>query len=122
MCACCKTRTNLAGDKCYGHDKWVKVRHLPIFGRRVYLRYRPKRYVCPYCDGEPTTTQVMDWHPVQSTPSTSSRRSRDAAQYRANWVGLCTSQSEAQYRMNWVGTQYRMYCASVRTPLRDPAQ
>ena len=29
-----------------------------------------------------------------------------------------TSQSEAQYRANWVGTQYRMYCAGVRTPLR----
>ena len=83
-----KTRTNLAGDyiitvestlrsthcrKCgreidkfHGHDKWVKVRHLPLFGRRVYLRYRPKRYACPYCDGQPTTTEVVDWHAPRS--------------------------------------------------------
>lgn len=83
-----KTRTNLAGDytitvestlrgthcrKCgrkinrfYGHDKWVEVRHLPILGRRVYLRYRPGRYQCPYCEGKPTTTQVVDWHTPRS--------------------------------------------------------
>ena len=83
-----KTRANLAGDyiitvestlvsthcrKCgreidkfYGHDKWVKVRHLPILGRRVYLRYRPKRYECPDCAGKPTTTQVVDWHTPRS--------------------------------------------------------
>ena len=83
-----KTRTNLAGDyiitvestlgnthcrKCgreidkfYGHDKWVKVRHLPILGRRVYLRHRPKRYECPDCAGKPTTTQVVDWHAPRS--------------------------------------------------------
>ena len=41
----------------YGLDKWVMVRHLPILGRPVYLRYRPKRYRCKDCDGHPTTTQ-----------------------------------------------------------------
>lgn len=48
-------------SKFYGYDnKWVKVRHLPILGHQVYLRYRPKRYECPYCDGKPTTTEKLE--------------------------------------------------------------
>jgi len=44
----------------------VQVRHLPIFGHKVYLKYRPKRYQCPYCDGKPTTTQKLEWHDARS--------------------------------------------------------
>ena len=33
-------------EKFHGHDAWVTVRHLPVFGRPTYLRYRPKRYQC----------------------------------------------------------------------------
>ena len=33
-------------EKFHGHDSWVTVRHLPVFGRATYLRYRPKRYRC----------------------------------------------------------------------------
>jgi len=39
----------------------VKVRHLPIFDRPTYLRYRPKRYQCEVCEGHPTTTEQLDW-------------------------------------------------------------
>lgn len=42
--------------KFHGYDDWVKVRYLPVFGRPTYLRYRPKRYRCEYCDGHPTST------------------------------------------------------------------
>jgi transposase len=28
----------------------------------VYLRIRPKRFRCPYCDDHPTTTQELDWY------------------------------------------------------------
>jgi len=45
-----------------GYDDWVKVQHLPSFGRAVFLHYRPKRYECPDCDGKPTTTQQLGWH------------------------------------------------------------
>jgi transposase len=38
------------------------LRHLPILGRVVYLRIRPKRFRCPYCDDHPTTTQELDWY------------------------------------------------------------
>jgi transposase len=55
--------------KSHGHDDWVVVPHLPILGRRVYLRYRPKRYRCDACDGQPTTTQQLTWH-VPNSPQT----------------------------------------------------
>jgi transposase len=45
----------------HGHDSWVRVRHLPVFGRPTYLRYRPKRYRCERCEGQPTTTERLDW-------------------------------------------------------------
>jgi transposase len=38
------------------------LRHLPILGRVVYLRIRPKRFRCPFCDDHPTTTQTLDWY------------------------------------------------------------
>lgn len=49
-------------DKFHGHDEWVILRHLPVFGRPSYLRYRPKRYQCLACEERPTTTQRLDWH------------------------------------------------------------
>lgn len=50
----------------HGHDKWIRLRHLPILGRPVYIRLRPKRYKCPHCDGGPTTTQQLDWYTSRS--------------------------------------------------------
>src|SRR5262245_66008638 len=38
------------------------LRHLPILGKPLYLRIRPKRYRCPFCSGHPTTTQQLDWY------------------------------------------------------------
>ncbi len=55
--------------KSYGTDDWVTVRHLPILGHPVYLRYRPKRYRCDTCDGHPTTTQQLAWH-TSNSPQT----------------------------------------------------
>ena len=49
-------------DKFHGHDDWVTLRHLPVFGRPSYLRYRPRRYQCLECAEHPTTTQRLDWH------------------------------------------------------------
>ncbi len=59
------TRCGRCGRKIqafHGYNDWVEVRHLPILGRAVYIRYRPRRYQCPYCEGEPTTTQAVTWH------------------------------------------------------------
>ncbi len=38
------------------------LRHLPILGLVVYLRIRPKRFRCLFCDDHPTTTQQLDWY------------------------------------------------------------
>jgi transposase len=46
----------------HGVDEPRLLRHLPILGRVVYLRIRPKRFRCPGCDNHPTTTQQLDWY------------------------------------------------------------
>jgi transposase len=46
----------------HGEDRPRLLRHLPILGRPVYLRIRPKRFRCPSCDDHPTTTQELDWY------------------------------------------------------------
>ena len=48
-----------------GHNREIELRHLPILGRRVYIRLRPKRYECPNCGGK-TTTQKLDWYQPKS--------------------------------------------------------
>jgi transposase len=46
----------------HGTDQPRLLRHLPILGHPVYLRIRPKRFRCPWCDDHPTTTQQLDWY------------------------------------------------------------
>lgn len=65
-CRCCGRELR----KFHGHDAWVTIRHLPILGRPVYLRYRPKRYRCETCKGKPTTTQQLSWHEPNSPQTT----------------------------------------------------
>ena len=44
----------------------MTVQHLPILGHAVFLSYQPKRYECPNCDRNPTTTQQLTWHEPNS--------------------------------------------------------
>jgi len=46
----------------YGYGRDTELRHLPIFGHKTYIRIRPKRYECPYCEGNPTTTRKVSWY------------------------------------------------------------
>lgn len=55
--------------KRHGYNEWTIVRHLPVFGRPSYLRYRPRRYQCLECEGHPTTTQRLDWRESNSPHS-----------------------------------------------------
>lgn len=55
--------------KLHGHDEWVTIQHLPVFGRPSFLRYRPRRYQCQDCEGHPTTTQRLEWHDSNSPHS-----------------------------------------------------
>ena len=52
--------------QCIGHDRAISLRHLSILGHAVYLRLRPKRFKCPYCSDEPTTTQPLSWYHPKS--------------------------------------------------------
>jgi len=56
-------------SKFHGHDKVITLRHVPILGRKVYIRIRPVRYQCLHCAGKPTTTQKVSWY-VQRSPHT----------------------------------------------------
>lgn len=55
--------------KRHGYDEWALIRHLPVFGRPSYLRYRPRRYQCMECEGHPTTTQRLEWRESDSPHS-----------------------------------------------------
>ena len=55
--------------KRHGYDEWTTVRHLPVFGRPSYLRYRPRRYQCLECEGHPTTTERLEWRESNSPHS-----------------------------------------------------
>ena len=55
--------------KRHGYDEWTLIRHLPVFGRASYLRYRPRRYECIECEGHPTTTQRVEWRESNSPHS-----------------------------------------------------
>src|SRR5512143_3543936 len=49
-------------DRFHGYDRPIRLRHLPVFGRTVWIEIRPKRYRCPGCEGGPTTTQRCCWY------------------------------------------------------------
>ena len=54
-------------EKPNGYGEWISLRHLPILGKRVYLRLRLPRYQCDDCDGKPTTTQRVTWFKRRSS-------------------------------------------------------
>jgi len=45
----------------YGSSRQLVLRHLPMFGRKVYIEIKPPRGICKRCDDNPTTTQTLDW-------------------------------------------------------------
>ncbi|MEN8123214.1 MAG: ISL3 family transposase, partial [Bacteroidota bacterium] len=40
----------------------VILNHLPSFGNAVYIEFKPVRYMCTNCDGNPTTTEKPSWY------------------------------------------------------------
>lgn len=50
----------------HAYDKPIRLQHLPIFERVVYIEIQPKRYSCPHCKGNPTTTQKLSWYQANS--------------------------------------------------------
>lgn len=47
-------------------DDPIEIRHLPILGRKCFLRLRPRRFRCPDCEKKPTTTERLAWHTPKS--------------------------------------------------------
>ena len=50
----------------HSYGRLLRLRHLPILGRPLIIEIRPKRFRCPSCDGNPTTTQKLDWYDERS--------------------------------------------------------
>jgi len=46
FCHCCGKLTQP-----YGKGRTVRLRHLPILGRKTYIDITPPRGRCPHCDG-----------------------------------------------------------------------
>lgn len=61
-CRCCGREIR----DLHGWDAVVRLRHLPLFDVPVFVEIRPKRYRCPYCSGNPTTTQRCAWYEPRS--------------------------------------------------------
>lgn len=59
-CACHKCGKEI--KKIHGYGEAILLRHLSILGHQVYLRIKPVRYQCEYCDDNPTTTEQADWY------------------------------------------------------------
>jgi transposase len=59
----------------HGVDAAVRLRHLPLFDVPVLLKLRPKRYRCPSCVGNPTTTPRCAWYEPRS-PNTKAYEQR----------------------------------------------
>lgn len=54
----------------HSYGRQLRLRHLPILGRPVFIEIRPKRFRCPTCDNHPTTTQKLDWYSERSLHTT----------------------------------------------------
>ena len=52
--------------KSYGYGRQIELRHLSILSMNTYIRIRPARYQCTHCDGEPVTTQTLNWYDPRS--------------------------------------------------------
>lgn len=53
----------------HGYDRPIRLQHLPILERKVFIELCPKRYRCRDCEGDPTTTQQLDWY-LPNSPHT----------------------------------------------------
>jgi len=62
QCRCCGREIN----RFHGYDRPIRLQHLPILERVVYLEIQPKRYRCLHCEGKPTTTQTLSWYKANS--------------------------------------------------------
>lgn len=63
-CPCSKCGKE--AKKIHGYGEAIILRHLSVFDQRVYLRLRPARYQCEYCQDRPTSTEETSWYNKRS--------------------------------------------------------
>ncbi len=62
------TKSEIACHRCgkptrpHGKGQPLRLRHLPILGKRTIIVFTPPRGRCEHCDKNPTTTQTLSWH------------------------------------------------------------
>lgn len=61
ICRCCGKAVEPNG-----YSQTILLRHLPILGRKTFIEITPARGRCKDCDGNPTTTQKLDWYDRKS--------------------------------------------------------
>jgi len=50
----------------HGKGQTVRLRHLPILGKKTFIEITPPRGRCTHCDDNPTSTQQADWYDRKS--------------------------------------------------------
>lgn len=50
----------------HGKGQTVRLRHLPILGKKTFIEITPPRGRCPHCDDNPTSTQLSEWYDRKS--------------------------------------------------------
>jgi transposase len=58
ICSACGRKTH----EFHFEGRPLRLRHLLILGRRVFIELKPKRFKCSYCGDKTTTTQQLDWY------------------------------------------------------------
>jgi transposase len=58
----------LCGQPTKGHGlgRTLCMRHLSILDKETYIEITPRRGRCEHCDGNPTTTEQLDWYTTNS--------------------------------------------------------
>jgi len=49
-----------------GVGRELQLRHLPILGQETFIEITPRRGKCEYCEGGPTTTELLDGYEMNS--------------------------------------------------------
>ena len=50
----------------HGLGRHLRLRHLPLLGKRTFIEIKPRRGICRHCKDGPTTTEVLGWYKVHS--------------------------------------------------------
>ena len=111
----------------HGLDKPRLLRHLPILGRPLFLRIRPKRFRCPFCDDHPTTTQKLDWYAPEALHTLAYER-HFIVQLITSTISDVTQKEDVSYDAmvsvldRWVLTTLELWSTASMSPATSETQ